>query len=102
MTPDYLREEKGEIRLRVRVQPRASRSEVGEVVEGELRVRIAAPPVEDAANEELVRFLARRLECSRGQVRLVRGATSRHKVVAVQGLGLGQVRAALEGPGMAR
>ncbi len=73
--------------IRVRVQPRAgSDAVVGPMPDGSLKVRIAAPPVDSAANEALVRFLAARLGVSRSAVVLVRGATSRSKVVAVRGV----------------
>jgi len=52
----------------------------------ELRVKVTAPPVDSAANEALIRFLAERLGCGRNKVELVRGQTSRHKVVRVHGM----------------
>jgi uncharacterized protein (TIGR00251 family) len=51
-----------------------------------IRVRLTAPPVEGAANEALVRFLALRLEVPRSAVELVSGLTGRTKLVAVAGL----------------
>lgn len=99
MTADYLRCQGAEVMLAVHVQPRASRSELAESLGQELKVRVAAPPVDDAANEELIRFLARQLGCSRGQLRLVRGRTSRHKVVGLAGLALDQVRTKLQAGG---
>jgi uncharacterized protein (TIGR00251 family) len=73
-------------RLRLRVQPRASRDEVAGVAGDAIRVRLTAPPVEGAANEALVRFLADRLHVARSAVALVSGHTSRIKVVEVSGL----------------
>lgn len=72
--------------LAIRLQPRASRDEIGPVLERELKVRVTAPPVAAVANEALVRLLAERLGCPRGAVQLVRGRTSRHKVVFVRGV----------------
>jgi uncharacterized protein len=80
------------VRLRLRVQPRASRNEVVGVYGDALRVRLTAPPVDGAANEALIRFLAERLGVSRAAVRLVSGASSRAKVVEVSGLGAAEVR----------
>lgn len=74
------------VRLRLRVQPRASREEVVGVSGDAIRVRLTAPPVEGAANEALVRFLALRLEVPRSAVELVSGLTGRTKLVAVAGL----------------
>ena len=74
------------IRLRVRVQPRASRTELAGRHGDALKVRLTAPPVEGAANEALLRFLAERLGVSRSAVRLASGAAARAKVVTVEGV----------------
>jgi uncharacterized protein (TIGR00251 family) len=72
----------------VRVQPRAARTEVAGPYGGDaIRIRLTAPPVDGAANDALVRFLAERLEVPRSAVRIEGGATSRSKVVAVDGIG---------------
>ena len=84
--PSYLRAGRDGALLSVKLQPRASTNEIGEPLGDELRVKVMAPPVDSAANEALVRLLAERLDCSRSQVELVRGQTSRHKVVKVHGL----------------
>ena len=49
----------------------------------ELRIKVTAPPVDAAANEALLRLLAQTVGCPRGAVQLVRGHTSRHKVVLI-------------------
>ena len=72
--------------LRVRVQPRASKDAISGEREGELVVRLTAPPVEGAANQALARFLGKTLGVAPSAVRVVRGATGRHKVVSVAGL----------------
>lgn len=79
----------------VKVAPRASRDEVVGVEAGELKVRLAAPPVEGAANAALVDFLARRLGLAKSQVTLLRGETARHKIVAVVGRGAAEIAALL-------
>jgi uncharacterized protein len=70
----------------VRVQPRASRSGVAGEVDGALRIRLAAPPVDGEANEELVNLLARLLEIPRRQVEIISGQKSKNKVVRVTGI----------------
>lgn len=84
--PPYLKEQNDVVLLHVKVQPRASRNGIGEVLGSELKIKIAAPPVDSAANEALVKFLAELLESSRSAVQIVRGETSRHKVVAIRGM----------------
>lgn len=95
--PPFLHPHPEGVYLRVKLQPRASRNEIGEALGTELRVRVTAPPVDAAANEALLRFLAAQLECPRGAVQLVRGQTSRHKVLFLRDLKVEDVAARLEG-----
>jgi len=60
-----------------------------------VKVRLAAPPVDGAANEELIRFVAERLGVPRSTVRIAAGAASRRKVVEVDGASAETVRTAL-------
>jgi uncharacterized protein (TIGR00251 family) len=86
----------GAIRFEVHAKPRAKKSRlVGERGDA-LEIALAAPPVDGAANEELVRFVARLLGVPRRQVALVRGETSREKLVAVTGLSLAELTALLQ------
>jgi uncharacterized protein len=83
------------VRLRIKAVPRASRSEVAGIHGNEVRIRLAAPPVDGAANEELIRFLADTLSVRRTAIRLVSGQTSRSKVITIAGVALEQVRTSL-------
>ncbi len=85
--PSFIRTHEDGVLLSVKVQPRASKNEMAGPLGDELRIRVTAPPVDAAANEALVRFLAETLDCPRGSVQLVRGHTARHKQVFVRGLG---------------
>jgi uncharacterized protein len=78
-------ERDGAITFTVRVVPRASRSQVLGEHDGALRVRVAAPPVEGAANEELIRTLARALNVPSRAVEITSGHASKVKHVRVQG-----------------
>jgi uncharacterized protein len=89
--PSYLKTQGDLTLLYLKIQPRASKSEICDVIGDELKIRIAAPPVESAANEALIRFLAEVLRCPRSALQLVRGAASRHKVVAVRGLPITEI-----------
>jgi uncharacterized protein (TIGR00251 family) len=84
--PPYISQQGETVILAVKVQPRASRNQIGPVEGSELKVKVTAPPVDAAANEALVRLLAEELDCSRGAVQIRRGQTSRHKVVAIAGI----------------
>lgn len=85
----------GGVRLQVRVQPRASRSELAGLFDGRVRIRLAAPPVDGEANEELERFLARLLSVPRRAVSLTAGHSSRQKTLVVLGVTTADAREAL-------
>jgi len=85
-------EREGAVRFAVRVQPRASRSEIVGEHGGALRVRLGAPPVDGAANEALVELLAKALGVPRRAVRVVTGLTARAKTVEVDGVDADAVR----------
>ena len=78
-------EKDGILSFRVRVVPRASRSEIVGEHNGDLRVRIAAPPVDGAANEELVRLLARKLGVPRRAITITGGHNAKLKQLRVTG-----------------
>lgn len=82
-------------RITLHIVPRAKVSEVAGFYGVALRVRVAAPPADGAANRELVRFLAERLGVPRGRVRIVSGALARRKVIEVEGLATDSLRQAL-------
>ena len=69
----------------VRIAPRASRSEFAGAHEGALRIRIAALPVDGAANRELIRLLAQTFKRPQSAVEIVSGSGSKNKIVRIQG-----------------
>lgn len=71
------------VRLNVYVQPRASRTEFAGRHGADLKIRLMSPPVDDAANEELIAFLAQRLGIPKRNIRLVAGARSRRKTLEI-------------------
>jgi uncharacterized protein len=79
------------ITLSIRIQPRASKNEITWMENGGLKIRLTAPPVDGAANEALIRFLADTLSVTRSQVHIVSGHTSRDKIVRISGLGKADV-----------
>jgi uncharacterized protein len=93
----WLEELDGGVRIRVRVQPRASRTEIVGEHDGALRIRVAAPPVEGEANDALVRFLAKQLGVARRRIRIVSGETGRTKSVEVDGVAADAAREMLIG-----
>lgn len=84
------------VRFSVRVQPRASRTDIAGIHGNAIKIRVAAPPVEGAANQELVSFLAKQLGVPRAAVRIARGETGRQKVIEVAGVQAETVRRLVE------
>ncbi|HPL63412.1 MAG: DUF167 domain-containing protein [Syntrophales bacterium] len=74
------------ITFSVRVLPRSSRSGPAGIIDGVLKLKITAPPVEGAANEECVRVIARLLGVNKSRVEIVTGLKSKQKVLRVKGL----------------
>jgi uncharacterized protein (TIGR00251 family) len=81
--------------LRVRLQPRAGRSEVVGERDGAVVIRVAAPPVDGRANEALCAFIAERAGVPKSAVRVVAGSRSRDKLVRVEGVNRPRLRATL-------
>jgi uncharacterized protein (TIGR00251 family) len=81
-----VRDGDGSVRFAVRVQPRASRSEIVGLHGDAMKIRLSAPPVDGAANEALVELIAGVLGVGRRAVRIVSGESSRSKVVEVEGV----------------
>ena len=98
--PDF-REQAGTTTFVAKIQPNAPRCSTSFAEDGSLKLRIDAPPVDDAANERLVEYLAREvLGLPRSAVRVVQGAKGRNKTVAVD-MPLEQVRQRLRDAALA-
>lgn len=78
----------GIFRLKLAVQPGAKHTDVVGIHDACLKIKISAPPVDGAANDEIVSFLSKRLGIKQRQVLLISGAASRRKIVEVQGVSL--------------
>ena len=79
----------------VRVVPRSSRSEIVGEIDGALKVRLTSPPVDGAANAELVKLFAKKLGVSRSAVEIIGGETSKTKRLKVTGVTAEHVRSLL-------
>lgn len=87
------------VHLDVYIQPRASKSEVSGMHDGVIKIRIAAPAVENAANLALVEFVADQLGIAKRSVRIVSGQASRRKVLEIDGVTDEAIAAKLKGGG---
>jgi uncharacterized protein (TIGR00251 family) len=75
-----------DLTVAVRIQPRASKNGVSRMEDGTLKIRLTAPPVDGAANEALVAYLAKALGVSKSSVEIVSGHTSREKRIRISGV----------------
>jgi hypothetical protein len=72
--------------VRLHVLPRAKRCEIAGVHNGALKIKVTAPPVDDAANRAIVEFLSKLLDLSKSSLQILSGFKSRDKILQVKGL----------------
>jgi len=72
--------------ISVRVHPNAARNKVVGVTDGVWQVRVSAPPVKGKANQALITFLSGLLGVGKSRIGIIRGHTTRNKVIAISGL----------------
>lgn len=87
----------GGVNVEVRAKPRSAKPGVGPVEGGALVVRLSSAPADGAANEELVRLLAKAFSIPKSAVEIVRGETSRHKRVYLKGVEVSGIAEKLKG-----
>jgi len=87
--------------VQIRVIPRARRTKLSGRRGDAIVVRLAAPPVDGAANDALIAFLSERLQIPRRQIELARGAAGRDKTVAIDGLSPAEIARRLGDEGVA-
>jgi uncharacterized protein (TIGR00251 family) len=97
-----IRETEAGVVVDVRVIPRAGRTFVDGVRDHAVLIRVAAPPVDNAANQALIEFFSKSLKVARHAVTIVAGATSRNKRVAIAGVSASAVQALVDPPTAAR
>ncbi|MBI3812919.1 MAG: YggU family protein [Nitrospinae bacterium] len=70
----------------VRVQPRSSKNEVCGLYRDAIKIKLTSPPVEGEANEGLIKFLAKSLDISKGQIEIIGGHKSKNKLIKIIGV----------------
>jgi uncharacterized protein len=83
-------------RICLYVQPGASKTQIAGIHDGLIKVRVAAPPVDGAANQALVEFVAKRLRIPKSRIRVVSGLTSKRKVLEIDGMSQDAIAASLQ------
>ncbi|MEK2689796.1 DUF167 domain-containing protein [Bdellovibrio sp. GT3] len=81
-----IEEIKGGVRLHLFIQPKSSKNQVVGNHNGELKIKVSAPPVDGEANAELINYLAKLFKVAKRNISLVKGETGRHKVVEITGI----------------
>ena len=86
-----IRETSSGVSFAVKLQPKASKTAIIGEMDGALKISVNAPPVDGKANEALVKFVAQLLKVARSSVTIAAGASSRNKVIRVEGVTADQV-----------
>ena len=86
-----IRETSSGVSFGVKLQPKASKTAIIGELDGALKISVNAPPVDGKANEALVKFIAQLLKVARSSVTIAAGASSRNKVIRVEGVTADQV-----------
>ena len=97
-TPFHILETADGLEVRIHAQPRARRSEIAGTYNGALKIKVSAPPVDDAANNAIVDFFAVLLGVPKSRVRIAAGLKSRNKTLFVEGFSADQFVSALNPP----
>jgi uncharacterized protein (TIGR00251 family) len=74
------------VTLKIKVEPRSSRKGISGVVGDAIKIKLNAPPVGGAANEELIEVLSEELGIKKSSIKILRGMSSRNKVVEIEGV----------------
>jgi uncharacterized protein len=90
-----LNEKNGAVTFRLRAQPRASKTEITGEHGGAVKLRIAAPPVDGKANDEVVRFFSKLFEVPIRSIEMVSGDSSRDKLIRIHNISMARVQEVL-------
>jgi len=85
MEMPFQRSKKG-VTLKIKVEPRSSRKGISGVVGDAIKIKVNAPPVGGAANEELIEVLSEEFGIKKTSIKILRGISSRNKVVEIEGV----------------
>ena len=89
--------EENSVKLTVRVVPRSSRSEIVGEHDGALKIKLTSPPVDGAANAELIALMAKKLGVPRSNVEITSGESSKTKQLRITGVTASQIRSLVGG-----
>lgn len=81
-----IQETQGGVLLHLFVQPKSSKNQIIGQHNNELKIKITSPPVDGEANEAVIKFFSKILKIPKNQVELIKGESSRHKVIKLTGV----------------
>lgn len=84
----FIKEESGNVRLNIYLQPRSSKNEIVGIFEDCIKIKITAPPVDNEANTQLINFLSKILKIKKQNISIVHGFKGRKKVIQIKGIAL--------------
>ncbi len=88
----WYKENKNNLTLNIYVVPRSSKSEIVGIYNDSLKIKLKSPPVDNAANEELVRFLADKLKTSKSNIEIVKGQNQKKKIISLTSCNVALIR----------
>lgn len=91
-----IKEHNNAVTIKIKVQPRASKNQICGVMEGALKIKLSAPPVDGEANKALQEFLAKLFKVAKSQVEIVSGLTGRNKTVRINNINIEQAEKILK------
>ena len=91
MEPLEISEADSQVRFRVRLRPRSGRNRIAGIEGGRLKIDVAAAPVDNKANRELIKLLSKKLRIPQRSITIRLGATGRDKLIGVDGLSPGEL-----------
>ena len=92
----YFKENKNTLTLTIRVVPRSSKSEIIGIYNDSLKIKLKAPPVDNAANDELIRFLREKLNIRKSNIEIKSGHKQNKKIVSVSGCDIKTISSLLQ------
>jgi uncharacterized protein len=91
-----IRETTAGLEVHLHIQPRAKHGGISGIHNGALKVKVTAPPVDDAANNAVIEYFSDLLGVSKSSLQIISGMKSREKILQIKGLPLSRFRAAIK------
>ncbi len=74
------------VQIEIKVEPRSSKKRISGVMDNILKVKLTAPPVGNAANEQLIELISKETGIKKSSIRIIKGLTSKRKIIEIKGV----------------